>query len=213
MSLFKNDSKNKKLQTCLSVIYEYQTMLTRIRYPLNKQAHLDKKSPYHPYYGFIPNNPLIILNLLIEANKYLNNLYTNQINKEIQPKFLDVGCGMGNVMIIANALGFKTYGIEFDHKIVQLVKKLHNPQIKKGIIKDDITTYTNYSKYDIIYYYVPIKNGDIMQDCAKRIADQAKDNAIIIPCGFSYTFVKDERFKSISEGSMFIKTNKVRSTY
>lgn len=71
-------------------------------------------------------------------------------------RFLDVGCGLGNKVWIAQELGFDAHGIEVNEKYVEIARNLVSPQ---RIRCHDATTYTDYGEYDVIYFFNPMPSG------------------------------------------------------
>ena len=108
----------------------------------------------------------------------------NDIDSCSPIKFLDCGCGIGNIMVIAHHLGFKPYGIEYEKENVELARKLLRNAIRpKQVIHGDLMKYENYKKYDVIYYYEPLKKNEKRRDFADKIAKDAKCGALVIPNG------------------------------
>lgn len=105
-------------------------------------------------------------------------------NRYPSPRFLDCGCGIGNIMMIAYHLGFKPYGIEYEKENVELARKLlRNIIDPKQVIHSDLMKYKHYKKYDVIYYYEPLQNHEKKREFADKIAKGAKRGALIIPNG------------------------------
>ena len=106
-------------------------------------------------------------------------------------KFLDVGCGIGNILLIAKTLFtakyqlpmnsnkriyFYTDGIEHDGRLGILARDAK----AGGIEIMDALQFKDYSKYDIIHYYRPIKETKLMTELENKIETEAKKGAIII---------------------------------
>lgn len=71
-------------------------------------------------------------------------------------RFLDVGCGLGNKVWIAQELGFDAHGIEVNEKYVEIAQNLVDPQ---RVLCQDATTYADYGRYDVIYFFNPMPSG------------------------------------------------------
>lgn len=110
-----------------------------------------------------------------------------------RPQFLDVGCGIGHVLAIAEAIGFRATGIEYNEKL---------PQIFRGdIINMDAFLFTNYAQYKVIYMYMPIANSLDMARLLKVINKQISSGTyIIFHQADSTNIPKDwKRFDNISD--------------
>lgn len=105
--------------------------------------------------------------------------------------FVDAGCGVGHKVFLAEILGFsKVVGIDIEPEYLSAAKrtikqfcenKYDEERISKTIkfIKQDILE-TNYSNFDVIYFYVPFRNHDKEVEFEKRIIETAKSGAIIV---------------------------------
>jgi len=100
--------------------------------------------------------------------------------------FLDIGCGIGNIMLIPYSLGFISHGIEYDKHILEYALF---PVIKKsikrvsGIYKMDALDFNRYNEYDIIYYYCPMCNRVMEENLEKKIQSEMKVGAYLIILG------------------------------
>lgn len=94
-------------------------------------------------------------------------------------KFLDVGCGIGNILSIARILGFQSTGIEYNEAYHQY---LINPRTT-NVEWMDAFDFEKYYDYDIIYLYRPISNNDKMRQLMLKIVKEMRNGALIIPIG------------------------------
>ena len=147
-------------------------------------------------FPFIPADSNRVLHLLNEAVKYYGK---KGISTKFL-KFLDAGCGIGNVLAIANLMGFQAYGVEIDDKSIRVAEKLvTNPyEIYFKIIKRDILTFKNYSHYDVIYFYYPLCDSKKQKEFETKLTNDMKVGAIIIQYGLKDALKNDPRFKRIS---------------
>lgn len=122
-------------------------------------------------------------NIVIDV-KFLKGLY-----KVYQPnmKFLELGCGVGNVLRFAKNIGYVTSGFEIDSK---LFGKSNNPDIYRGDITL-IPTY-NYKNSDVIYCYRPLKEG--YEDYINMVVSNMKTGAILMT---PMTFQKNDSLKMV----------------
>lgn len=104
------------------------------------------------------------------------------------PKFLDAGCGIGQIVHLAQYVGYQAYGIDLDDDMLKegrkMFSKYHN---RPFLTKADITKYRNYSKYDVVYYYCPMNNHDKEVKFERYVDKKVKIGAIII------SFMKQDR--------------------
>lgn len=106
-------------------------------------------------------------NIIIDV-RFLKDLY-----KIYQPnlKFLELGCGVGNVLRFAKNIGFKVTGIEINQNLIQNTEEVINMDILNYPVE-------NYKDYDVIYIYRPLKNG--YDDYINLIIENMKEGSILI---------------------------------
>lgn len=74
-----------------------------------------------------------------------------QIKLQKHKNFLDLGSGDGKVVLIASLFGVNSVGIEFDHDLNEIGKKIMNDlSLKAELIEGDFLQH-DISKYDIIF--------------------------------------------------------------
>jgi len=121
-----------------------------------------------------------------------------------QLTFLDAGCGIGNIMLIANmfGLGGEQHGIEYDKKTIDAAHKFLRTYSDRNnfvIHHGDILTFPNYKDYDIIYYYCPFSSYLLQAFFEERLEDEVKVGTIIMPyLKRSDVVRKDSRFKRLT---------------
>jgi hypothetical protein len=158
--------------------------------PWNAKRKINKK-----HYPFIPSGSQPGLIFLLKT-------LMKKLRCETLPpyKFLDCGCGIGNVMMLANTIGFATDGIEYDRKVHRIAKELTGSFVydrEAHVFHGDITTFRRYKRYDVIYFYVPISNGAKMKLFIDRVKDKAKVGAYFIPYSCGSYLEKDKRLKLV----------------
>ncbi len=117
--------------------------------------------------------------------------------------FCDVGCGTGNILLMFYCLmkanrpemGVFLNGIE------------HNPILAKsaqeavrgvGLIHNQDAFDYDYSKEDIIYYYQPIRDKELMKKLEQKIEEEAHVGSFIISqLKVDRRIEKDNRFKML----------------
>lgn len=114
----------------------------------------------------------------------------------VLPRFLDVGCGIGNVLLIAEQFGFDVYGIEKDEYPFQIANRLIG---EKRIIQADIWSYESYGEYDVIYYYRPFSGREPQLRFEKLIEETMKTGALLIANHKNSEAIdQDNRFEKLS---------------
>lgn len=153
-----------------------------------KTSYIQKRVGAHP---FIPlRADTRFMGALIYIKKYLDSNRRYGIRK-----FLDAGCGIGNIMVLAKEIGFDVHGLEIDPKTIAKAKEVF-PHIHGHIEKYNILTYKDYGKYDVIYYYQPLRDKDREVRFELRVENQMKVGAIVFPIGKdSFEISLDKRFK------------------
>lgn len=146
------------------------------------ELHKDifKSSHNFPY---IPNN---CEDITISINKAFSHI-TKKRNVEAQygeRRFLDAGCGIGNIVTLASAIGFTAHGIELNRGYLKIARRLtmcmrHKPYFKCA----DIITFDRYHTYDLIYYYVPIQDRVLQTAFEIHLVRAMKVGAFMLPTG------------------------------
>lgn len=147
-------------------------------------------------YHFIPHGSRLTASLILKARSVL------ELNRKHRTypsyKFLDAGCGAGNVMLLAFKACFSVYGLEIDPTTIAFAEKLEILPGRGLIKRQNILTYKDYSKYDVIYFFRPIINELKQREFENRLKDQMKIGAILIPILAADTSItRDKRFKRI----------------
>jgi len=147
-----------------------------------RKFHAGKKAQEHcdsrrkmGHYHFIPRSSEFILHALTCAFKYLGS------RTESQPKFLDCGCGVGNVVIPANFVGFSAYGIEYDAITLARGRRLLKQfgMDPKRLMKGDILKFSKYHEYDLLYGFCPMSNCELEDEFEQKLRLGMKIGALI----------------------------------
>lgn len=155
-------------------------------------------------YPFIPMSLPNIMRSFIAIKKWIkkqNRYYTKATESNKKSSFLDAGSGIGNILEAAKAAKLAKHftGIEFNEPTHKTAKKFLNNEDKDfSLLLDDILTYDNYSAFDIIYYYSPLRIGMLETYFEELVEDDASIGTIIIPkMKMGAQIRKDKRFKRI----------------
>ena len=146
-----------------------------------------KKGRTKGHYPYVPLNRKELYNMLYATKEKLieENTWSHhgRDNWNTRPILLDVGCGIGTTLLIANALGFATRGIEYNKELVEVAKKLVSLTYGEvgRIDHIDALEFKEYNKVDVIYYYCPIENSKLQCKLEDKIEKDMKKGAYLIP--------------------------------
>ncbi|MFH7319320.1 class I SAM-dependent methyltransferase [Desulfurivibrio sp. D14AmB] len=93
------------------------------------------------------------------------------------PALLDVGCGIGNVMLLAEQLGFDVHGIEKDRRPYEIACRLFDRQRVRDA---DIWNYEKYQDFEVIYYFRPFADRELQLRFEKMIEEKLQPGGILI---------------------------------
>lgn len=140
-----------------------------------REAHRITQNTTSQEYPFIAMDTRQVFEQISFVKKYLEEQHGPI--KDGQFSFVDVGCGTGNILLIAEQFLFDVYGLEKDEFPVSIAKGL----IGDGkIFQEDIRTHSEYGKYDVIYYFCPLSLGEQQRTLENFIEDAMKPGAILI---------------------------------
>lgn len=144
---------------------DFEDALKEIKPQINLGNH-----PY--YYPFISYH---IPNLVAQINK-ANHIF-RELNGEDAETFLDIGCGIGNVLYIAELLGFFSFGVELIEEYIKVAKQIvPNAQIEQG----DILEWKPKMSCNIIYFFQPVANHEKMSKFIDHLFTYVKEGQLII---------------------------------
>ena len=89
--------------------------------------------------------------------------------------FLDVGCGIGDKVLMATEMGYEAHGIEKDEQLFKIADRyVYN------IKNIDAFEFEDYNKFDVIYMYRPYKDENKLKQLSNLIKSKMKPEAIFI---------------------------------
>jgi SAM-dependent methyltransferase len=182
----------------------FRTMVYSCKTTIEGNGSTNEKCRKNGSYHFIPRELEENVRVLQEVDKFISSKGGNIARK----KFLDAGCGIGNILMLARAIGFGgCYGLEFDDETLKIAKTLNR---NEAVIKRrDILTFEKYSQYDVIYFYRPFCNDEKQMLFEEHLYSSMSVGAIVIPIYKQYhALVEDKKFKHIDgrrHGQAFIK--------
>ncbi len=148
-------------------------------------------------YPFVAMDTRQVFHELLFARRYLAD---RDGSTEEEPAFVDIGCGFGNVMLFAEQLDFRVYGIEKDQASLEIARRLFEPE---QLIEADIRSYSGYGDFDVVYYFCPLTEGE--RAFEEFVEDQLKPGAILI--------ANYKRSRAIDTDSRFVRLHKELPVY
>ena len=153
-----------------------------------KQTQNDTKSEY----PFVPMDTRQAYEQILCAKNYLD---ASSIDNQSDYSFIDVGCGIGQIMILAEMAGFNAFGIEKDPYPCKIAQKLMGTD---KVSQADIWDYDGYGDFDVVYYFRPFSTKKLQGRFEKLIEDKVKVGGLIIANRrLSDSIERDSRFKKI----------------
>jgi SAM-dependent methyltransferase len=97
-------------------------------------------------------------------------------------RFLDVGCGGGLKVLSASKFFDRADGLEFDPSYVTAAQNLFDRSSVGTcrVIQGDGLIYQDYDKYDVIYFYRPMRDNDLLDQLEHQIINVARPGTLII---------------------------------
>jgi len=115
------------------------------------------------------NNPLGNKFDAIPTGLFITSIFEKYLKGS---KFIDIGCGLGNVIRLAEKFGMNSTGIE-----IQTKYKVYHKDI--SVVYEDAKKF-NYSNLDVIYMYRPMVKDKDMYDIISQILNTANVGTRII---------------------------------
>ena len=135
-----------------------------------RQSQNDPESEY----SFVPMDTRQVYNQL----QFVHGFLTGSRQGASEPlSFLDIGCGIGNVLLIAELMEFKVKGLEKDEYPFTIAAKLIGHE---QVVQQDIWEYDLYHTFDVIYYFRPFHEGNLQRRFERFIEDQLKSGGVLI---------------------------------
>jgi len=108
---------------------------------------------------------------------------------------IDIGCGIGNVLLFAEMMDFQVFGIEKDTFPRQVAQKLFD---RDTVRPDDIWDFDDFSRFDVIYYFRPFHDGGLQRRFEEYIEDRLRPGGVLIANRkMSDSINTDKRFRRI----------------
>ncbi|PIE56073.1 MAG: SAM-dependent methyltransferase [Desulfobulbus propionicus] len=91
--------------------------------------------------------------------------------------FIDIGCGIGNILLLAEMMDFQVTGIEKDTATLPIARQLLG---KERIFAHDIWAFDDVATFDVIYYFRPFSSREPQVRFERLVEDQLKVGGILI---------------------------------
>ncbi len=143
-------------------------------------------------YPFVAMDTRQVLEQLTFVRDYIDS--SGQYKGE-EIKFVDIGCGFGNVMLFAEQFDFQVFGLEKDEASLKVARSLFEPE---QLIEADIRSFASYDQFDVIYYFCPLTEGE--REFEIFVEEHMKKGAILI--------ANYKRSKEIDQDRRFVKLSK-----
>lgn len=187
----------KNRQNILSLVNVVECYISYFQAELGFGHDRKRKPKRHKgHHPFIPtHNPVKTLNYLRRARDYIRK----RDGIRYTANFLDCGCGIGNIMLLAHAVGFDNVGgVEYDDKTCKFAKQLLGRRGK--VFKEDLIEFKNYAYYNVIYYFEPMHCEQKRAIFMKKLVNDTKVGTILITNGNSAVFRDSRKFKMVNPG-------------
>jgi SAM-dependent methyltransferase len=176
----------------------YKDRLLKVLSKIGEEYHFQKtgkgygiRGDNNNYYPFVP----MAFNTMAKQIAIAYELMPVAPSDLGRGSFLDIGCGIGNVLDIANRAGFWVRGIEYNKKLRPL------NEFKDKVFWGDAFDFTEYHTFNCIYMYCPIQNGKLETRLERLVEDSMQVGCIYI-CNNKQDkrIDEDQRFKPIKNG-------------
>ncbi|WP_136809731.1 class I SAM-dependent methyltransferase [Desulfosediminicola flagellatus] len=97
--------------------------------------------------------------------------------KSSEISFIDIGCGIGNILLLAELMECKVSGIEKDSASYDIAKQLVGEEC---VSQDDIWDFNELGNFDIVYYFRPFSKKELQLTFEKHVENSLKPGAILI---------------------------------
>ncbi len=124
-------------------------------------------------YPFVPMDTRQAFDQILCARSHLEQ----RADRPSPWTFLDIGAGIGNVLLIAEQMGFDVFGIEKDPYPCSIARQLIG---EDRVQEADIWQFDGYHRFDVIYYFRPFHDGTLERRFETMIEDRVRPGGILI---------------------------------
>ncbi|MCR8724327.1 class I SAM-dependent methyltransferase [Frigidibacter sp. ROC022] len=97
--------------------------------------------------------------------------------------FLDVGSGLGTVMLAALPLFHSVTGLELGAASLRAARSLLAGEPAARLLQGDALAFEGYDRFDVIHYFQPIRDEALMRRLEARVARLARPGTLILAPG------------------------------
>lgn len=137
-------------------------------------AQRETKNDTSLEYPFVPMDTRQVIEQVRCVARYL---HAHRLLAPAAPTFLDIGCGTGNVLVVAEQCGFEVFGLEKDEHPCRVAQVFFGAE---RVVQADIWDYPDYHKFDVIYYFCPFANNELQRRFELFIEETMRPGAILI---------------------------------
>jgi 2-polyprenyl-3-methyl-5-hydroxy-6-metoxy-1,4-benzoquinol methylase len=168
------NTENHELSKLLEEIEQYDiffNIINRFIGHYTRQIQRISINDTDTEYPFVAMDTRQVFVQLDFARRYIETVQ----KKQMPCSFIDIGCGIGNILLFAEQLGFDVHGIEKDRFPRETASSLLDTD---QIYDADIREFTGYDMFDVVYYFCPLTNGQ--RAFERHVEDTIKEGAILI---------------------------------
>ena len=104
--------------------------------------------------------------------------YFSSRGKDISElSFIDIGCGIGNILLLAEMMEFQVSGIEKDTASLTTARELIGEDLVSEV---DIWQFDQLGNYDVIYYFRPFSKKELQVKFEHMVENELKPGGILI---------------------------------
>jgi len=190
---------NKKVIYCLeNTIASYNEHLQRLLGYDTDGCAINWKRSNPAHHSFIPTGRIgSLISDMIKVKEYMHSRNGNRNRL----KFLDCGCGVGNILLPARNLGYTAAGIEYEADTFVLAKSLLRGHTDVRVIRGNVLYFRHYADYDVIHYYQPLQSDSMRVRFARKLERDVKPGTIIIANGTDWPISESKDFKELFHNS------------
>ncbi len=159
-------SCEEELDILLGVINRFIGYFTR-------DSIRETKNDTKTEYPFVPMDTRQAFEQILAARRHFDS--QGSFNRPLT--FIDIGCGIGQIMLMAEMAGFDAFGIEKDPYPCTIAQRLMG---KDKVLLEDIWNFDGYGNFDVIYYFRPFSTKELQSRFEKMVEDELKPGGLII---------------------------------
>lgn len=123
---------------------------------------------------------------------------------DVPGRFLDVGCGLGEKVFLAYALGrfAQCDGLEYDSRMAAVAEFLFesvagDTRYPLTVRRGDALAFEQYGDYDVVYMYRPFRDRALMRRLLERVTAQLRPGAMVMD-----VFLDQLALRKAADGSL-----------